>query len=278
MKRILIILLAICLITPLQGQTIIRANPFPRAIVATGGGSTLTNGLLGYWKLDETSGTTADDATDNNDGTTDATVNQAGKIGKCYLFASGQEVNMGDGADLKPTAGLSISAWFKQYAYAGTIASNGVVSGDGWVFHSIDGSGKVRFTSYVNYSAQTVTSDASVTTGSPLLWYHVVFTYNGTTGQVYINGEANGSSVALTNGLDYNAGSVFQLGVGVAIGGQCTGNIDEVGYWGRGLTSTEVVELYNSANGKTHPFTEVLWFIILLRPAIYRRNTFKMAA
>lgn len=207
--------------------------------------STLLNGLVGYWKLDETEGTTAHDETANNlDGTTDATINQTGKIGKCYSFASGQEVGMGTSSTLKPTAGLSISAWFQQYLYQGTIASNGVINGNGWAFYTEVSTGFPTFTSYVNYSEQKVTGATSVTTGSPLVWHHVVFTYDGTNGRIYVDGELDGGPTALSNGLNYDAGSVFQLGVGVAVGGQCTGMIDEVLIYDRALTADEVTDLY----------------------------------
>lgn len=222
----------------------------------TTGVTDLLDSLIGYWKLDETEGTTAYDETANNlDGTTDATINQTGKIGKCYSFTTGQEVGMGTSALLKPTSAFTLAAWFKQYSYQGTIMSNGVVSGDGWALYTAGGTGIPTFTSYVNYSYQSVAGSTSVTTGTPLVWHHVVFTYDGTNGRMYVDGELDGGPTSLSNGIDYNAASTFQLGTAGTIGGQCTGSIDEVGVWGRALSAGEIAELYNSGSGLTYPFS-----------------------
>jgi hypothetical protein len=53
----------------------------------------LTDNLVAYYKLDETSGSTAVDVIAANNGTiTGATVNQAGKIGTAYSFDGGDHV------------------------------------------------------------------------------------------------------------------------------------------------------------------------------------------
>jgi len=46
-----------------------------------------SDGLLGYWKLDEASGIVAADSVGSNDGAVNGcTVNQDGQVGKCYSF------------------------------------------------------------------------------------------------------------------------------------------------------------------------------------------------
>ena len=53
------------------------------------------SGAIAYYKLDETSGTTAIDSVAGNDGTNNgATVNVAGKIGKAYSFTVNDYVNL----------------------------------------------------------------------------------------------------------------------------------------------------------------------------------------
>ena len=50
-------------------------------------GSTLLEGLVSYYKFDETGGTTANDIHGAKNGTIyNTTINQTGKIDKCYLF------------------------------------------------------------------------------------------------------------------------------------------------------------------------------------------------
>ncbi|MDE2038180.1 MAG: hypothetical protein KGI69_03105, partial [Patescibacteria group bacterium] len=75
----------------------------------------ITTGLVGYWKLDEGSGTTATDTSSTGD---NGTINNGatyvtGKIGPYALqvaSSSNQYVNVPDNAALNPSA-ITVSAW-----------------------------------------------------------------------------------------------------------------------------------------------------------------------
>lgn len=84
-------------------------------------------------------------------------------------------------------------------------------------------------------------------------WYHVAMTYDGHTLQIYVNGVADGSGTAISDGLQ-NANNVLRmmsiLNSSDLIRYPVDGKLDEVGLWTRGLSSAEVTELYNNGTGK----------------------------
>src|SRR5207247_769207 len=90
----------------------------------------LTTGLGGYWKLDETTGTTAADSSGaGNDGVAHG-MNFAGgepwitggqRNGAINLVAARKFfVQVPDDAALDPTGGVTVSAWVKAGSWAGT--------------------------------------------------------------------------------------------------------------------------------------------------------------
>lgn len=79
------------------------------------------------------------------------------------------------------------------------------------------------------------------------LWHLLAITYDGTLIKVYVDNVFRGQSSSVV--LDTIPTTLkFQAY-------QFNGDIDEVGYWNRVLTPTELTELYNSGNGITYPFT-----------------------
>src|SRR5665213_1788159 len=100
---------------------------------------------------------------------------------------------------------------------------------------------------HTNYYANTgVTLHAGV-------WYHVVCTWNGTTVVTYLNGNQTLSAAQATP----TAFSNFDFGLGKNLPSNTAGfpgTIDEVGVWGRVLSATEVMALYNAGAGVAYPF------------------------
>jgi hypothetical protein len=76
----------------------------------------LIDNLVSYYKLDETSGTTVEDAYGSNDGTNDgATVNVAGKINTAYDFDGDNDYVDTNVEPVISSGGddFSVSMWFK---------------------------------------------------------------------------------------------------------------------------------------------------------------------
>ena len=232
----------------------------------TGQESALLDSLRGYWKLDETSGSTAVDATGTNSAYRMGAVGfTPGKLGYANTFNTSSDVveavyntnTVPKGAD------FSFAAWIKLDSLPSVVGRNCYVfqqniGASPWWAHRIYvasadnkivvGSRNTSGTAYNVYSA------AALEVGT---WYHVVFVNrgNGQTLQLYMNGTdvsttAGTFSGTLLEGLSHtcfgnaysNAGENFE------------GTIDSPGIWGVALTSGQVTTLYNSGNGRTHPF------------------------
>lgn len=85
----------------------------------------------------------------------------------------------------------------------------------------------------------------STSTANDGNWHHIVGTYNGSTLRIYFDGvlesTATGTLNTIIANLDFNR---YQM----------SDSIDEVGFWFRVLTLSEITELYNSGAGLTYPF------------------------
>jgi len=73
-------------------------------------------------------------------------------------------------------------------------------------------------------------------------WHHVVVTYDGSTVKLYIDGTLNGT--ASEQGR-FNVLTDFMLGVDRKLETRWTGYIDELRFYSRTLTATDVQDLYN---------------------------------
>jgi hypothetical protein len=223
--------------------------------------NSLLNGIVSYWKLNETGSTS--NAIDET-GLTDLNLsaggvlqNVAGKIGACYIFNATSSGMLGNVDDTYEIAGsMSISCWIKTTTNDNngiSIAGNYKSSNPGRAWDLI------IINQYVYFDCRngvdtlvsgSVNSTSSVITGN---WVHIVGVLDSTVGlKLYINGiEEDNVSWPYTN--LYGDTNRFQIG---ARANELffNGCIDEFGIWNKALSPTEVSLLYNSGNGKTYPF------------------------
>ena len=200
-----------------------------------------TSGLVSYWRLGETSGTTAADGKGSNTGTytngvtLGSTGAIAGDTNKSATFDGVNDfVNVPDSLSLKPATQISVEAWVKPNAGVPTYASVATKTtlntwSDGYGMYAW--SGGIDF--WVNDDANDVFTAAIPTT----TWSHVVGTYNGSTVRIYLNG-------VLAQSFSYSAvlvHAVTPLKIGDASG---TGNY----HWPGGLDD---VAVYNTALSAT---------------------------
>ncbi len=92
----------------------------------------------------------------------------------------------------------------------------------------------------------TLTSPTVLTNGT---WYHAIFTHDGTTAKIYLNGNTtpNASSVtALTYGAVATNNYIGSLN---GSSQRLIGRLAGVGYWSKALSTTEVTTLYNGGAG-----------------------------
>ena len=216
-------------------QTYIRTNA-----------SSCTEGLIGWWKLDETSGLTAADSSgQGNDGTLTNMVGDewtTGQVGGALAFDGGDDViECGNPSSLQLTGTeVSITCWF--YADSLTFndwpslfgkSSNGEWD-DGWGAFFYDGAAGF----YVNRWQDNIAYKDFTATGS---WHHFAGTYDGSTVKIYIDGVKgtdDNYSGAIVDAGDFTIGEI-----GNWASGRWHGKIDDVRVYDRTLTAEEVSQI-----------------------------------
>lgn len=230
----------------------------------------LTDNLVSYWKLDETSGTSAADAHGANTGTITGNpiLGVTGKIAKAItLDGTGDYISIGDPAnlDFERTSAFSIQAWLNLPTPGADMAIVGKhdvsTALRGYRFY-IDAALKLYIQMLNDNGAGNKLRRASVQTVPANTWTHCVMTYSGSStvagGKIYINAtestydsEQDTLTATILNNINLEIG---RNGSGWAVG-DFLGTIDEVGIWSRVLTGAEITELYNGGSGLAYPFT-----------------------
>lgn len=227
---------------------------FIKFSVGSGGSSSpLLTGLVAYYKLNDSSGDAVDSVNSYNGSNTSVTYGTTGKISTCYTFnGSSSKTVVTDVSALDLTTTGAISCW----VYPGSRSYNYIVSKCN---DSTDRSGYYLMLSS-SYAYIVLASDSAMMYHNSdglvnaFAWSHIVVTWDSSNVYIYINNVASASKavtvtpVASTNNLQIGSPVVDSSGY-------FDGYIDEVGIWNRLLTSGEVSTLYNSGNGKTHPFS-----------------------
>jgi|Napbiome12C3dose_1001474.scaffolds.fasta_scaffold00057_2 hypothetical protein len=179
-------------------------------------------------------GTTTDGA--NNTGM-DCTV--SGKFGKgCQFDGADDYLTVANNAVFNMTDTFSIEFWM----YTDNISQNyGTMLskdyGSHYQFNFNGTAGTVKF--FPGGSDAAAITSTTVPQGA---WVHVVGTYNGSQGLIYINGVQKGTttvttpgnSTAITMGADMNHSFPF------------TGSLDDVRIYNKTLSTTEISDLYGS--------------------------------
>lgn len=207
--------------------------------------------LKGYWKIDETSGTSVADSSGNSRTGTASRADilnqeaQSPQFGKCGLFVSANAdvISIASHADFNFNSSFSIVARFKKTADTHQcIVSKGRTGGYQWGVYA--GSSAVTCTLWTQSGAvfMGVSKAGDYTDGN---WHTVVATYDGTTLRVYVDLDTVATSTS-KSGTWYTSGAA-----NVCIGnrddgvGAFDGYIDDVAlYNGKVISATEVEQIY----------------------------------
>lgn len=217
----------------------------------------LTDNLISYWKMEGNS----NDSVGSNNGT-DTNISYGLSTGKILQGAaltaqtSGGGIDVGNAADLRTTGDFTISMWI----YLTSDAESSFFSGGGqsttpfnnfalWYFPTQGILWRIRDTAG-NLPVNIIHTFS--TTGA---WTHIVARISGTAASLYVNNVSAGTGTfsGTRNSLTNNN----IIGGGFQDSGEriMDGNIDEVGFWSRAITTDEIAELYNGGAGLTYPFT-----------------------
>ena len=234
------------------------------SVYATGQTS-LRNGIKGYWKFEESTGTTAYDQTanDNDFTNSDVVLDSAGIKDKCYYFNGTSSVlTLSSASDFEGLTGLTVSAWvYTTYWTTGDEYSI-IVSKlhSSWESPFYQFQLRVRHGAYDRYEfvvGSSSTFGLVVSDNDTYLrdqWVHLLgYWHNNGTMKLYVNGtlvdDAPGASVTtatgsatspLTIGDDNDLYSGFEV---------WEGKIDEVLILNRFVHDEEIQMLYNGGDG-----------------------------
>lgn len=229
--------------------------------------SSLLDGLRGYWKLDETSGTIVTDATGTQNGTRSAGVgvSVSGKLGYANTFnTSNDYIAIPYNTNISPKgSAFSISAWIKLDSLPSVVGHECYIFQQNvgvspwsahWIYVDDSDNRIIVGTRNSTNTVYYVRSTDALIVGT---WYHIVFinSGNGQALKLYVNGldvsfMSDVFSGSVLEGLDTSCfGTSYTFSDAVF-----EGAIDSPAIWSRALTAGEVTTLYNSGNGRTYPF------------------------
>ncbi|NTV30966.1 DUF2341 domain-containing protein [candidate division WWE3 bacterium] len=239
-----------------QIQSLYNSRDGNMAAVSLGSNSqvNLSDGLVGYWPMDENTGTSTTDRSGN--GVTGTLANGAtwatGMYGSAASFDGGAGPNA-DVIDLGDQSGYEISTFtISGWIYrAGTcqfsncpVFSKGMTGNIGYSLEVVDSGGyKLRLS--LRDGLQEVTGTTTINTNA---WYHVTGTVDGQNVRVYVNGvleaEAAQTQTPTFGGESAKIGN-RNSGTDITLNGR----LDDIRFYNRALTASEVRKLYAFAPG-----------------------------
>ena len=196
-------------------------------------------GLVGYWKFDEGEGTTAFDYSGTgNIGTLvnspTWTASSSCEVGGCLSFnGSNQSVNLGS---VQINTTTTVSAWIK----TATNLQRPVFSNRGsGLYFGVSGG---KFFIYDN-TALPSPGMSSITLVNDNNWHQIVWTSNGATSSMYIDGGLNLIQSQIRNS---SVGTAY-IAYDSPNNEYFPGSIDDVRVYNRALSANEISQLYNSS-------------------------------
>ncbi|MEZ0297551.1 MAG: LamG-like jellyroll fold domain-containing protein, partial [Candidatus Methylacidiphilales bacterium] len=236
-------------------------------------------GMAGWWKFDETSGTSVEDASGNaNNGATILSPSWVTGVirNALQLSGSGQYITVPNSASLQIGASsFTISAWFKapQYNLAAPILSKCKTDSTGFhgLYLGLDPSGSLEFRFGANVTTKDELAFCTDNTFTDNAWHQVIVSVDRTTqqAQIIVDGVvrtlrleasslgsistasgSNGTVVSFAGATNLSAATTEPL----LLGGDLTagqhrylsGPLDDVRFYNRTLTAQELALLSDS--------------------------------
>ncbi len=207
-------------------------------------GSSCVGGLVGWWKFDETKGTTTSDSSGfaNHCTFTGSPTWQAANLckrGSCINLNGSSYISCGTDSSLNYGTGLTMMGWAKH-----TTLGTGP-----YVILAKNNNRYVLETYLGGYVYGTITSgvDWWVGTLSPAIpnadWHHVVITHNASNSAVvfYVDGVVARSTTAA-----WSTDNVGTFNIGSRVGGfNWNGSLDDIRIYNRALSAAEITTIYN---------------------------------
>ena len=210
--------------------------------------------LVGYWKFDETSGITAQDAAGNgNDGTLSGDPQwAAGKLGGALEFdGDGDYVDCGDDPILNITGQITVACWIRVSQFTVGWQAIFTMGDDSWRLQ------RQTTTDNLCWACTGVTGtpgdwwlhgDVNVNDGE---WHHAAGVYDGSKYYLYVDGDLDASKDA-SGTMSISSYPVFIGANAQQSGREFEGLIDDVRVYKRALMDTEILGVM-SGGGAEYP-------------------------
>lgn len=217
----------------------------------------LADNLISFWSLDEASGN-ALDAHGSNDLTDNNTVDSAtGIIGNARSFtkANSEYFSHADNADLSTgDIDFTFAGWANVSSYTGFPGILGKDNGGSgereYGLYTYSG----RFRWYVSDNGTSESTAVEFTGLTTATWYFFVV-YHDSVNNIISISVNDGTPVTAAHSTGINDGTAdFRIGDVPYNNLYMAGQIDELGFWKRVLTSSEITELYNSGSGRDYSY------------------------
>ena len=226
----------------------VRQKPSYRDVV-------LSLNPVGYWRLGETSGTTAVDlGSGGNNGTytNGPTLAQAGGLtseeDKAASFdGTNDYVNLGNNSALKFGSGnFTYSAWIKTSAAGANdmiVAESNNTTAERYIFKTT--TNKASFN--CRDSSGNMLSAIGTTSVNDGNWHFIVGVRSGNTGYIYVDGVLEATSTNGSVGSCDVAADVYIGGRYSGAGLEFSGTIDDVSIFNTALTSAQISSMYQAS-------------------------------
>jgi prepilin-type N-terminal cleavage/methylation domain-containing protein len=231
--------------------TIAKGQAFSNSIK-----NSLMLNLVSEWRLDDASGTTAQDHWGANPGTwsgagggayTSPSWRTASECvsGGCLAFDGTDDyVNCGNGGNLNIVGPFTISVWVKPVLLTG---DNRRVAGKGTADSyeiGLDNNGYPRIDiDFVTSGLQSIIGTTAVPLNS---WHHVAGTYNGNTIRLYYDGAVTGTPVSISESITISS-TDFLIGKRSSLNDDWfNGLIDDVRIYNAAIPTSQIEQNYYS--------------------------------
>jgi len=196
-------------------------------------------GLVGWWKFDETQGTSAKDSSGgNHDGTLIGHARWAqGRVGGAVaLDGTGSYVKIADKSAFDCAGQLTLAAWVNIHSVPSKWMAIVTKGDSAWRLSTFNQDRKIHFS--VNHYDHTdgVNGSTDLTPGE---WHHVAGVYDGSTMRVYVDGKLD-STQPWTSGISRNDAEVLIGENAERTGRSFDGLIDDVRIYDYALSEGEI--------------------------------------
>jgi Concanavalin A-like lectin/glucanases superfamily len=220
-----------------------------------------STGLVGYWKLDETSGISASDSSGSGiSGTLSGmsfNATTGGRQGGALSIGGGTQKISASSATLEMAGSYTISAWVKPTTlptagnYQGLAVQGGSLTNFGLaITNGVVCPAGLSVFGWFNDSGNTNHNACYLTGLAAGNWYHVAMVWDSSAHNIYL--YLNGTLVKTTNtvaAVPAPGDGTFTIGQDACCGGSnLNGTIDEVRVYSRVLSAIEIHDLYVSTS------------------------------